>query len=223
MFADVQLKGINIELIVGIFTLIIGVFALLHSYYVTRSFANSQLIGDQLRKVLELIEYLNKTTLKATFYHFHSENGAAGNHYNNLSVSTILENPNLEPDFDDELIVFETTCNQPFRFLEFINHPLMPNPIVEELRKFHNRFCSILDKHEDIMTSQIILLESEVYYAMDEMIYSKERLKGKYLRGDALACLTWLSFKESLKSLMMVIDVWLKKQSVKELRVLNSK
>src|SRR6266850_3634775 len=99
------------ETIMAVISIIISVIALIHSFFVARSFANTQLVGDQLRKVLELVEHLNSAEFEATFYNVISEGGAHGNHYTKLSQTTVIENPTIENSFDDAVLLFANGSN----------------------------------------------------------------------------------------------------------------
>lgn len=199
------------SVLISVATLWIGIL-------INKRFGGNHLRSKQIDHVCEIINRLNKSTFEITFNSLTSTNGVSG--YSIAVLLNIFEignynilDENNNNSFNDDPVLFKKGNNQIFYLKDFIDSPLTPRRIANQLICFYNKSysgCSF----EAIKESTIERFV-EIDKGVSERIFSvNEDEQSSYVQGDALAFKTWENFKEHSLKLKGEIFDWLKENGI---------
>ena len=211
---------LSTETIFSVSSLFLSAIALWHTYAVNRSFARNQLIIDQIKSVNELISYLNVKKIEVKFLNVSEDGSSRGGKSGEVTLFELVGVTESFITFDNSPVVLDSnSCNEVFEFLKFMNDPLMPGSIVNELSKFMSGSNFRLQSYSDHGEESIVVIQKGARYAYNLLQYKEEELMDKLIIGNAIALQSWLSFKTCCKSLKSEIDKWFKSKSINDLNI----
>jgi len=205
--------------IVEFLGIIVSLLTLYLAFKINRKFAWNHLRTKQIDHICELIEYLNKTKISITFSTY-SGGGAYSGSGNSVLFNIfeigrydIIEQNGLNSEYEEEPVLFYHKCNQIFDISNFIDSPLIPRKIADELLNFHNTKCFILRNNEIETNSNFVELQTEI---LDKNSIFNEKVEGSLIQGNAIAFASWLNLKEYSNSIKKVIGTWLIDNGIKD-------
>ena len=199
--------------------LLIGILTLILAFIVSRKSIKNHLKTKQIDHVCSLIEYLNSTKISISFSTYKGGGAYVGTgHGVKFNIFEIgkyeeLESKGFNLEFEDERVLFNKKCNQIFDIGKYIDSPLTPRGIADELLNFYNSQCFILRYEEIVEDADFIEIESDVM--IDSVIFNK-KTEGALISGNAIAFASWLNLKEYSKNLKKIIGQWLIENGIKE-------
>jgi len=114
------------------------------------------------------------------------------------------------------MVLFKSTCNQILDIKKYINSPLTPKKIADELLRFYNRNALYIGtKDLNYYSRKFVLIDTGI---LEETIifntFNEE--KNQIFESGIEVFRSWEHLKESSKSLRYVIEKWLKENNIKE-------
>lgn len=113
----------------------------------------------------------------------------------------------MNKEYEEEVVLFDKKSNQIIDIKKFLDHPLTPRIIVDELLKFYNRACeTLVTGRDDDFLQNFVLINSGIW---EENVWINKSVVGNLIQCNNLTYETWLNLKESSKQLKVVIGNWL--------------
>lgn len=201
------------------FGVLVGALTLLLAYYIHKKFGKNHINTNQIDHVCNLIEVLNTAHIEVGFAEYY-QGGGIGSHGVALvlnifeigSYDSIDNGANQE--YDAEPIYFSRACNQLIATKKYIDNPLTPRRIADQLLVFHNSGCRILTVLEaDESVNNFVLISSGI---LEPNVTLDPDKLGPLVAGNCAACLTWLNLKEHSNTLKRTIVDWLIANGIEE-------
>lgn len=211
---------ISTDTIFALSSLLLSGIALWHTYSVNKSFARNQLIIDQIKSVNELLTYLNSKKIEIKFIKISDDAGSRASQSAELTLFELAGISEAFNEFDNSRVVLDSNrCNEVFDFLKFMNDPLMPAAIVNELSKFMSGRNFQLQTYGHFSGNTIVMIDKGARYDYNLMQYQNDELRDKLIMGNAIALQSWLSFKTCCNSLKKEINNWFTSKSISDLNI----
>ena len=209
---------------INLLNVLISALTLLLAYVafkVSRYIAKNHLKTKQVDLVCELIECLNNSSIKVGFATFnkdgHSFTGA-GFLFNIFELGNYDKIPDgLNIKYEDEVVLFKSNSNQILNIKKYINNPLTPKRIADELLRFYNRNAFHIDTTDsNYIFKNFVLIETGILG--ENIIFNDALIKNKsqIIESNLEVFLSWKHLKESSKHLKIIIEKWLKENNIKE-------
>ncbi|MBP9028251.1 MAG: hypothetical protein KBG14_00725 [Bacteroidales bacterium] len=213
---------VKIEIGIQIVGLLVSIGTLFIAWLIMNNFQKQELSLKQLEKVIELIEYINNHRIGFLF-------GRTGsNMYTGDFIEmTLFEIKNIkfnDKDFLAERILLNESTKGIIETSKFVNNPLLPKEISDELKNFDSQIGSavhISDIDEECKSAKelkAVIINSNVNCNFH--IFNKENdEKPIYFAYDAFSCIDWNNFKECSLSLERSIRSWLIKHKINNIKL----
>lgn len=222
-----MLKSIELFLsqypnIIATLGIVIGIFTLWIAFSINKTFGHNHIKVKQIDHVCKLIERLNTSSIEVTFSTYDKSGGYGGSGYGiAFNIFEIGNYDKLESEanchnktYEDELVLFYKDSNQVIDIKEFIDNPLTPRNIANELLLFYNSSCVILETNEkDQGLEKFVQIKTGIN--VNKVTFNKDG-KGSLVQGNALACASWLNLKEHSKNLKHKLGAWLIENGIDE-------
>lgn len=214
------MENLSTDRLMAVVSLLISVVALWHTYSVNKSFAKNQLIIDQVKAVNDLVNYLNKKKIELKFTSVSEDGASRGSRSGEVTLFELTDIADKFEGFDNAPVLLNSNrCNEVFEFLKYINDPLIPSSIAKQLTKFMNGHNFKVHPYSEYKDHNIVVIESGVRYAYDLLKYRDDELRDKLIAGNAVALISWLSFKTCAGYLRNEINKWLKSKAIDDLNI----
>lgn len=199
--------------------LVISALTLFLAYKIKRQFSNNHIKIKQIDHVCDLIQYLNNSKIEIQFSTYNG-NGSYSSFgycikYNIFEIAEIdqLDLP-LDDEYDDNPVFFSKNCNQLFIINQFIDHPLTPRSIADELLNLHGSHSYSIEAGINDTIKDFVLLDTKYFDENITNLQSKEKV---FLwENDLIAFKTWLNLKLYANNLTVIINKWLSENGIPE-------
>ena len=202
--------------------LLVSFGTLILAWIILRHFQRQQLSLKQLDKVTELIDYINNHKIDFLF------GGSSGNMFGgNLIQMSLFEIKNM--DFDDNNylyspIYFDRETKGIIDISNYVNNPLIPKDISEELKNFQSwmgKAIYLSDIEKDCLESDEIfaVIISTKIDGNFTLFNKSDKDENVYIAYGAFACIDWNNFKECSSNLKKSITNWLAKYNIDEIKI----
>ena len=208
---------INTITLIGV---IISGLTLLLAYKIQKLIAKNHLVTKQIDLVCQLIETLNQSKIKIGFA-TRREKGSYGYTGDGISFNIFelgsydkIDSKGLNFQYNDEIILFHHKSNQLLDIKKFIDSPLTPTVIADQLFLFYNSSCLYIDtERPEVDFEKFVIVETGIW---EEKVLFNKNLKENLIEADAVAFLSWKNLKEYSKYLKIIIGEWLIKNGIDE-------
>jgi hypothetical protein len=203
---------------VNFFGVIISVFTLFLAYRIKNQFGRSHLKTKQIDHVCDIIKTLNESKIEVTFKTAKNGSSTGTGFALQLNIFEIAKYDDIEPNglnrkYEDEKVLFDSKSNQILDIKQYIDNPLTPRDIADELLKFHTSIAeSIEAKMAAIKLENYVEIRTGIF---NENFFLKET-RPKLINGNAPCMNTWFDLKESAKYLKISIGNWLIENGINE-------
>ena len=193
---------------------VIGTLTLWIAFKIQKLIAKNHLLTKQVDLVCELIERLNQTKIKIGFATRKSGKGSYsytgdGIAFNIFEIGSYdkLDPKGLNLTFNGEIVLFHHKSNQIMDIKYFIDNPLTPKVIADQLLLFYNNNCLYIETdNPEVDFENFIIIETDIWE--DKVLFNKNS-KENLVEGNATAFLSWENLKETSKKLKFIIGGWL--------------
>jgi len=199
--------------------LVISFLTLLLAYYIKIGLGKSHIRTKQIDHVCEVIKILNESKIEVMFSTLSPSGGLASSGVAlQLNIFEIANYDQIDSgenkNHEDEIVLFDSNSNQIMDIKKFIDHPLTPRSIADELLKFHTSYCEYFDTriNRDRDTFDFVEIRTSIFDPMIMRSIDKSLL----IKSSTSCMKTWLDFKESAKNLKLAIGTWLIDNGIKE-------
>lgn len=204
--------------LVSLFSIIISLLTLILAYQIKNQFGRSHLKTKQIDHVCNIIKTLNESKIEVTFKTTQN-NGSVGKGFAlQLNIFEIAKYDDIEPNgmnrkYEDEKVLFDSKSNQILDIKQYIDNPLTPRAIADELLKFHTSIAGSIEvKVATIEIENYVEIRTGIF---NEIFFLKD-MRPILIKGNAPCMNTWLDLKESAKYLKISIGNWLIENGINE-------
>lgn len=205
-----------IQVLAPIASAFVGCITLYLAFKINNAYSKRELLKKQIEVVADLIKRLHNSYFGMLFSTF-SGNGSSGGFYH-LTIFDALEAVKDQTIikkelFEDNPIYFHKGSNQLFDIKEFIDNPYTPVEIANALVKFYSyRYNSLnIETHGERLS--YVIIESAFFEEVGFLCNIRE--EHRYIKGNAIAFNSWLSFVECSKELRKSIENWFERYNMK--------
>lgn len=211
-----------IDIVLQSLVLLVSFGTLILAWIILRHFQRQHLSLKQLDKVTELIDYINNHKIDFLFGY------SSGNMFGgNLIQMSLFEIKNM--DFNDNNylyspIYFDRETKGIIDISNYVNNPLIPKDISEELKNFQScsgtaiYFSDIVKDCGASGETSAVIISSKVNGNFT-LSNKSDKDKNEYVAYRAIACKNWISFKECSSNLKKSITNWLAKYNIAEIKI----
>ncbi len=202
--------------------LLVSILTLALAWKIMKHFQKQEISIKQLEKVTDLIDFINNHKIGFLF------GRSGGNMYSGDFIEmSIFEVKNMEfndTEFLSSRILLDENTNGVIDISSFVNNPLIPKEISDELKNFSSWMSTaiyISDIEKDCKESSeltAIVIKSNVKNS-PHIFNKNEKEKPLYFVYGAFSCLDWNNFKECSLSLERSIRNWLKKYNIDDINL----
>lgn len=206
--------------IIQTLSLILSLATFIFAIRISKKIGKNHIRTKQIDHVCELIRELNEVKIQATFSTYDKGGAYSGTGhglwFNIFEIGSYdeIEPQGLNKDYENEVVLFDTKSNQIMQLKGYINHPLTPKPIADELLLFYNRGGTFLEAgRDDNYLNKFVVLHTGIW---EDRVVFKTSNKGFLIQGNANVFTTWLNLKNHSKSLKIIIGNWLIENGITE-------
>lgn len=192
------------------------------AWIIVKYFQRQQISLKQLDKVTELIDYINNHQIDFLF------GISSGNMYSgDLIKMSLFELKNMnfnDSEYLSSRILLDRDSKGIIDISNFVNNPLIPRDISEELKNFKSWMGTaiyISDLERECQGNEQIsgvIINSNA--KGDYTLFNKsDKDKPVYVAYGAFACIDWNNFKECSKRLEVSIRNWLTKYNINDIKI----
>lgn len=204
----------------GCITILLSGITLFIALKVHREFAINHLKSKQIDHVCEMIEFLNQPGITVMFATITQERGTAssgsGILFNIFELGKYETGDNSQQnlEYEDEVVLFDSGSNQILNVKKYIDHPLTPRKIADELIRFHNPLGYIVKREDpNLQIKNFVEISTGIW---KESYMFKDIKNGDLIRPNTDAFMSWLNLKETSKALKNAIGNWLIENGIEE-------
>lgn len=208
-----------IGVIISLFGFFVTVLTLWVAVKINSQIGKNHIRTKQIDHICTLIEVLNKSKITVSFATYNGGGySAIGNAilFNIFEIGSYdsIQPEGINKEYEEDTVLFDKNSNQIIDIKSFIDHPLSPREIVDELLNFYNRSCSsIVPGRDDTYIKKFVVISSNVW---EEKVLIDPKAAGNLIESSNQTYVTWLSLKESSKRLKIVIGNWLIENGIEE-------
>jgi len=212
----------KIDIILQASGLVVSIGTLVLAWIIMRHFQRQHLSVKQLDKVTDLIDYINIHKIDFLFGY------STGNMFGgDLIQLSLFEIKNM--DFNDNAhlsspILLDRETKGIIDISNFVNNPLIPKDISEELKNFQSwmgtaiYISDIAKDCEGSGETSAVVIKSNVEGNFT-LFNKSDNDKNVYVAYGAFACNDWNNFKECSRNLEKSIKNWLTKYNIDEIKI----
>lgn len=200
--------------------LVVSIATLFFAMRINKQFGNNHLRTKQIDHVCEIIEVLNKPKITITFATYHTNGGISGmgdgillNIFEIGSYDSIAgDGPNK--GYENESVLFDKDSNQIADIKKYLDHPLTPKSIADELLKLYNRMVHPVVHPRDFdYLKKFVWVSTGIW---ESNVCIEDKKDANLLESLELTFQTWLNLKETAIQLKRVIGQWLIDNGINE-------
>ncbi len=191
----------------SIAAVIISILGLIHTIIYNLRYAKREIKNRQILLVLDLLEEINQSKINVFCGTVDKGGGEASGRSMDLNLwdISVLNDESFDKDFEDEQVLFRTGTNSLFNIEKYLNNPLLPKSIYDELTKYHERTFTI--NKSSMEQGKYVVLETGSF--IESQFNRKADQKGVFNESYAVAFTSWLSFKKVSKRLKKAIKEYI--------------
>lgn len=205
------------------FGLLLSAATFFFAIIISRRIGKNHIKTKQIEHVCSLIEELNKPKIRIMFNKY-GENGSYsgsgfGLTYNIFEIGSYssIDPKGFDTAYEAEKILFEKSSNQIIDVARFIDHPLTPKLIADELMNFYTSSAHIIRPgSNDKDLENFVGIRTGIW---TEYTVFDPSQQGNLIIGNAPAMLSWLSLKKHSSNLKLAIGRWMSDNGIDETNI----
>lgn len=204
----------------ALFGIVISVLTLLLAFRIQKLFARNHIKAKQVDHVCNLIELLNNSEITVGFSTYNKDGGYASHGisilFNIFELGSYdkIESGGSNIKYNDERVLFDSKSNQILDVKKYVDHPLTPKKIADELLNFHNSYYFYIDNQDpNINLKEFVLIRTNIF---NEKTVMNSTEKGSLIEGTAVAFLSWENLKAYSINLKLTIAQWLNENGISD-------